>query len=896
MQYDGSTYKEQWVDGIEISRYGQTWPVLGQRYQLLCLLGKGGFSEVYKALDLEDFKEVAIKVHNINQSWSVSTKQNYLKHAFRQIKLTDFGLSKIINDDATRIELTSQGVGTYWYLPPECFDIKQEKGPDISSKVDVWSVGVIYFEMLYGQKPFEYVYKYNPYQIPPDWDIAENHANSNKFGKSKLFQYNQNNNQDQITELCPCCNFEINKRSIKICENTSKFTFLGSGYPLFFSYIKCCLALIGAILITSGQYNLISNFYGRSCNKKLNMQKRNKCRADWISMFTIVNKKFQLNLGEIQDMLNFTTIIVLMIILFLFRKQQKEIDIQCDIAELTPSDYSIIIKNLPIDTKESDLFSYFQSMNINNQYVYVSEVNMIYNIQDILKQRDQIQDLIKEKQKHIKYIIQNPDLNLNLQQNTLYLKFLLLQITNKYKRYEAQQWDYKLQIEESKLRQIKQQTRYNKNLFSGNAIIAFQTEQQKNLVLSKAKKSWIKQIIEAVLFQQNEQKELIYKNDQIIYVEQAPEPLDIIWENFIYSEVNKIIIYFYSFLITSMLFVICSYLIYILTKYEIDSVQSNNDTHKEEIEKSQYEDTSQQIINLIIQQLPTIAVSFVLVIINSILIEQALRIIVNFEKYRTITLYNVNLAQKLSLFLFINSALVTWYINAYYTENLFGEGGLIYTIFYFFVLNSASSFASNFITPLDFLKKFMIFLYKKQGQKCLLTQQQANKLHELPSYEIEIGYVDVLKTMYMTAFYCPLIPLGLIFSFIGIFIYYWTHKFAFLNFKTVNKQMSSKLSVEMTEYLEYTIFIFAVSNSLFTYYTYNQISYLQISGAVLAILYSILPIQLIVENIFFYDEVDEQINYEQAQSKFIATYKQCNPVTSDTIYDLKIKNDLIIVL
>mmetsp|Transcript_29126 Transcript_29126/g.44751 ORF Transcript_29126/g.44751 Transcript_29126/m.44751 type:complete len:87 (+) Transcript_29126:674-934(+) len=38
-------------------------------------------------------------------------------------KITDFGLSKIVSQDDTgdNMELTSQGAGTYWYLPPECF-------------------------------------------------------------------------------------------------------------------------------------------------------------------------------------------------------------------------------------------------------------------------------------------------------------------------------------------------------------------------------------------------------------------------------------------------------------------------------------------------------------------------------------------------------------------------------------------------------------------------------------------------------------------------------------------------------------------------------------------------------------------------------------------------------
>jgi serine/threonine protein kinase len=36
---------------------------------------------------------------------------------------SDFGLSKIIDEtsEGTSMELTSQGAGTYWYLPPECF-------------------------------------------------------------------------------------------------------------------------------------------------------------------------------------------------------------------------------------------------------------------------------------------------------------------------------------------------------------------------------------------------------------------------------------------------------------------------------------------------------------------------------------------------------------------------------------------------------------------------------------------------------------------------------------------------------------------------------------------------------------------------------------------------------
>lgn len=83
--------------------------------------------------------------------------QNILFHK-GLVKISDFGLCKILDDDSTKMELTSQGLGTYWYLPPECFQTNytssREENIMISPKVDVWSIGVIFYEMIYGVKPF----------------------------------------------------------------------------------------------------------------------------------------------------------------------------------------------------------------------------------------------------------------------------------------------------------------------------------------------------------------------------------------------------------------------------------------------------------------------------------------------------------------------------------------------------------------------------------------------------------------------------------------------------------------------------------------------------------------------------------------------------------------------
>ena len=54
-------------------------PTLNDRYLLLCLLGKGGFSEVYKGFDLTEQRYVACKIHQLNKDWKDDKKANYIK-------------------------------------------------------------------------------------------------------------------------------------------------------------------------------------------------------------------------------------------------------------------------------------------------------------------------------------------------------------------------------------------------------------------------------------------------------------------------------------------------------------------------------------------------------------------------------------------------------------------------------------------------------------------------------------------------------------------------------------------------------------------------------------------------------------------------------------------------
>jgi hypothetical protein len=58
-----------------------------------------------------------------------------------------------------------------------------------------------------------------------------------------------------------------------MCVELSDLSELGSGYPMFFDFIKFCIFILFMFIISSGSYNAFSNYLmGKSCKDLTSVQ------------------------------------------------------------------------------------------------------------------------------------------------------------------------------------------------------------------------------------------------------------------------------------------------------------------------------------------------------------------------------------------------------------------------------------------------------------------------------------------------------------------------------------------------------------------------------------------------------------------------------------------------
>src|SRR5919107_369197 len=131
------------------------------RYRITDRIGSGGMADVYCADDEQLGREVALKILHRRFAQDEEFVERFRREASAaaglqphnvivgeddSVKVTDFGIAR-----AGASEMTETGsiMGTAQYLSPE-----QAQGQRVGAQSDLYSIGVMLYEMLSGRVPF----------------------------------------------------------------------------------------------------------------------------------------------------------------------------------------------------------------------------------------------------------------------------------------------------------------------------------------------------------------------------------------------------------------------------------------------------------------------------------------------------------------------------------------------------------------------------------------------------------------------------------------------------------------------------------------------------------------------------------------------------------------------
>ncbi len=151
----------EYIDGISLRDYLNTHGYLSIQESIYL------FQKILLGIkELHSFKQKII--HR-----DLKPENILLTHDLRQVKIIDFGISSVveIKQDSENSVLTNENAlyGTYPYISPDIFQLKQSSESKINSnfiseQFDFYSLGIIFYEMLIGKKPF-YADNYNNAQV-----------------------------------------------------------------------------------------------------------------------------------------------------------------------------------------------------------------------------------------------------------------------------------------------------------------------------------------------------------------------------------------------------------------------------------------------------------------------------------------------------------------------------------------------------------------------------------------------------------------------------------------------------------------------------------------------------------------------------------------------------------
>ena len=342
----------------------------------------------------------------------------------------------------------------------------------------------------------------------------------------------------------------------------------------------------------------------------------------------------------------------------------------------------------------------------------------------------------------------------------------------------------------------------------------------------------------------------------------APEPEDIIWENLEFTIFQRSYRIFFIYLLSLILIFIAFLIVYQLTALQ-DEINDNWNGIKKY--------TGAFLITIIIS------------LIN-LLFEYIMKYFTKIEKQKSMTNYYLSFSIKLTIFTFVTSTLVPLIPNIL-NENLkkHNNKNLITNILFIFLANS-------FVTPIVWtinirliIKKIRIYFIetkKVPDSMHFKTQKELNELYEYPDMDIACKYSYISKTLFMTTFYLPIFPLGVLISLIGLLLAYFLEKYNFTHKYKRPEMLNEKLGEIHFNFFISVQIVYSIGNYVFMKDLLKNDNW-KIVNIILFCILIIIPYTKPIAYYFNYSKdfnVDSQ-TFNDIYFSFYNDYQRQNPFT-----------------
>ena len=364
---------------------------------------------------------------------------------------------------------------------------------------------------------------------------------------------------------------------------------------------------------------------------------------------------------------------------------------------------------------------------------------------------------------------------------------------------------------------------------------------------------------------------------KVLEVRRAPDPSDIVWENLGVSPAKVAVRRITTAAATTIVLCMGAAVVYFSSRMKVTLTQGLiTDAYKDIKDPTVVQTVGFNIMSF----LPSI-----IVVVMNVVITATIWKFERMSLYRTISDMQAAITRNLTFAMFINTALVAIPIHL---NDWYGGSGLVPEVYNIMISNAVVAPLLSLLSPKVLWRSMQRRRAVRQGDLCMLTQQETNALFEGVPIVMPNLCAGAMKTYLLSMMYAPVLPIGLVIGFVAVGIQYWVNKVMLLRRHCRPVRLSDELDEVMLKFVPVGCAAYAGATFYF-YWDLDTIAFIPgVVACSIVFLYILTPFQRFLKICIRRQMQPQTIQalsetpktYEESAVDFFTDYDRANPATA----------------